>query len=121
MQMRNPPSGPAVHQPSFANGPANVNVGAVASIDWSLAPAQTLTLSANCNVTSVRLPANEQTWVQLKVVQGGAGSFVPTFVGALTPGGTPLTLSTTPGAVDFVSLFWDGVTLFAQVAGLDFK
>lgn len=120
MLLRQSPSGPVVSLPSLPGEQANTNVGAAASIDWSKGPAQSLLITQNCNVTSVSLPAGQSTWVQLKVVQGAGGGFVPTFVGAKTPGGVPLTFSAAPGAIDIVSLYWDGLTLYATTAGLAF-
>jgi len=119
MLLRQSPSGPNVSLPSLPGEFANTNVGAVASIDWRKGPAQSLGITATCNVSSVGLPAGESTWLQLKVVQLPAGGFVPTFVGAKTPGG-PLTFSAAAGAIDIVSLYWDGVTLYATTAGLAF-
>ncbi len=119
MLLRQSPSGPTVKLPAMPGELGNTNVGAVASVDWSLGPAQSLGITANCNVTSVGLPAGEATWLQLKVVQIGGGA-VPTFVGAQTPGGTPLAFSAGNGAKDIVSLYWDGFDLFASVAGLAF-
>lgn len=119
-QLRQSPSGPFVHVPSFT-GASNANVGAAAQIDWSKGPSQNLTLTANCNVSSIGLPPGENTWVQLVVIQGGAGGYTPTILGALTPGDAPLALSTAPGSVDVVSLFWNGTFFLAQVAGLDYR
>lgn len=120
MLVRNPPSGPTVKLASFLSVPDNVNVGNVASIDWSKGPAQRLTVGASCSISSLGLPAKQPTWVQLKVVQGGAGSFVPFFLNCFTPGGTPLTFSTAAGAVDIVSLYWDGQFLYAAPPLLGF-
>ncbi len=120
MLLRQSPSGPVVTLPGTPGESANTNVGAAASIDWSKGPAQSLLITANCNVTSVGLPAGQSTWLQLKVVQGGAGGFVPTFVGAKTPGGTPLTFSAPAASIDIVSLYWDGFTLYATTGGLAF-
>ena len=121
MLLRQSPSGPVVNLPAMPGELANTNVGAVASIDWSQGPAQSLLITQNCTLTSQNLPAGQSTWVQLKVVQGGGGGFVPTFVGAKTPGGTPLTFSAGPGAIDIVSLYWDGLTLYATTGGLAFE
>src|SRR6478752_7150501 len=43
-----------------------------------------------------------------------------TLAGAKTPGGAGLTLSTPVGAQDIVSGYWDGTTIYAQVAGRAF-
>ncbi len=121
MQARQSPSGPAIKLLSFPGEQANINVGNAASIDWSRGPGQSLGLFASCNVTSRNLPAGQAAWVQLKIVQaGGGGGFVPTFVGAKTPGGTPLTFSAAPGSIDLVWLYWDGFDLFATVEGRAF-
>ncbi|HEY2405587.1 MAG TPA: hypothetical protein VGI10_06280 [Polyangiaceae bacterium] len=120
MLLRQPPSGPIVRLPSFAEEVANLNVLGVASIDWSLSPAQVLGITANCNVSSLNLPPGP-TWLQLRVVQGPGGGFTPTFVGAKTPGGTPLALSAAPGSIDILSLFSNGTDLFVSVAGLAYS
>ena len=120
MLLRQSPSGPSVANPSFPKPPGNVNVSTAALIDVSKGPAQVLTISASCNVLFDKLPAGQVAWYQLTVIQGGAGSFVPTLVSAKTPGGTPLTFSTTPGAQDIVSLYWDGSTMYATTGGLAF-
>lgn len=120
MLIRQSPSGPSIKLPSFAAVADNVNVGAVATVDFSKGPAQRLTLTASANVTVTGLPAGQPTWWQLKVVQGGGGGFTPTFVGAKTPGGTPLTLSSAAGAQDIVSGYWDGAVNYVAVSGLAF-
>jgi hypothetical protein len=117
-RLRVPPSGAFNNLPGFPGEVPNVNVGAVASIAWSKGAAQKLTLSQNANVSSLGLPPGQTTWVQLKVVQGGGGGFVPTFVGAKTPGGTPLAVSAAAGAVDLLNGFWDGSTLYVAVGAL---
>jgi hypothetical protein len=99
---------------------ANVNVGAVASINFNLGATQRLTLSQSAVCTVTGLPTGQATWPQLKVVQSGLGSNVLTIVGAKTPGGLGLALSSAVGAIDIVSLYWDGTTLFASVGGLAF-
>jgi hypothetical protein len=120
MLLRQPPSGPSVTNPTFAIPPANVNVSTAALIDVNKGPAQDLTLTANANVLLDHLPDGQTAWYQVFVIQGGAGSFVPTFVGAKTPGGTPLTFSTAPGSVDVVSLCWYRNVLYATIGGLAF-
>jgi hypothetical protein len=112
--------GPPVPNPTFPIPPANVNVSTSALIDVAKGPAQDLTLTANANVLLDHLPNNETAWYQILVIQGGAGSFVPTFVGAKTPGGTPLVYSTAPGAADVVSLWWYRNVLYATIGGLAF-
>lgn len=119
-RLRLAPTGPNVELPSFGSA-SNANVGAVASIDWSKAPSQTLTLTADCDVSSLGLPAGEQTWLQVIVVQATSGGHVPNFLLALTPGGDPLELTSGAGAIDVVNLFWNGTFLLATVGGNDFQ
>lgn len=121
MLIRQSPSGPSIKLPSFAAVADNVNVGAVASVDFSKGPAQRLTLSANTTLTITGLPAGQPTWWQLKVVQDNTGGHSLAVAGAKTPGGTGLTLSTAGNSVDIVSGYWDGTTNYASVAGLAFS
>lgn len=107
--------------PNYPAEHDNGNSGATKTIDFSSGLAQKLTLTANCTLTCTGLVASRTQWPQLKVVQGGAGSFTLTIVGAKTPGGLGVTLSTAVGAVDLVGLYWDGALLNAQVSGLAFS
>ncbi len=120
-KIRNPASGAFNNLPGFPNEVANVNVAGVASIDLSRGAAQKLTLGASASVSVLGLTAGQPTWWQVKLVQGGAGSFVPTFVGAKTPGGTALVVSAPAASVDIISGYWDGTTNYVQVAGLAFS
>jgi hypothetical protein len=95
-------------------GAASVDVG---SVDGC---AQRFTLTGNTTLTINGKQASRSQWYQFKVIQGGAGSFTLAIVGAKTPGGLGLTLSTAVGAQDIVSVFYDGTTLYAQVTGLAF-
>ncbi len=120
MLQRQSPSGPVIKLPSypieFDNGPS----GSADVVDWSQGPAQRGTLTANAIYTSSNLPAGQPTWLQLKLIQGAGGGFSASFAGAKTPGGTALALSSAAGAVDLVSLYWDGAVLFATVSALAF-
>lgn len=98
----------------------NGNSGAAATVNWAVGPAQRITLTANCTVTSTGLPAGSATWVQLKCIQDGTGSRTLALAATKTPGGTPLVLSATPGATDIVSLYWDGAQLWATLGGPGF-
>jgi len=105
------------------NFPAEDNAGNVTgAVPVSLADSLTrrFTLTGNATVLLTGLPATRACWFQLKVIQGGTGSYTLTLTGAKTPGGAGLTLSTPVGAQDIVSGYWDGTTIYAQVAGLAF-
>lgn len=106
------PSFPAEDNAGNVTGAVNVSVASELS--------RRFTLTGNANVTVTGLVAGRSQWFQFKVIQGGAGSFTLQLVGAKTPGGVGLVLSTAVGAVDIISGYWDGTTLYAQVAGLAF-
>jgi len=87
---------------------------------------QTIQLNANAQLILTGLIPNRASWLQFLVIQGPAGPFTLTLlqgVGspARTPGGTGLSLSATAAAQDIVSAWWSGTTLYALVAGKDFK
>lgn len=108
--------------PSFVPEDSDGNKTGAASLSLASHLARRITLTGNCTLTLTGLEAVRAQWVQIKVIQGGAGSFTLAIVGAKTPGGTGLTLSTAVGAVDIISVYWDGVaTLYAQVVGLAFS
>ena len=97
------------------------NSGAAISIDTTLSTVASLTLNANCSVTLTGLVANKAQWFQIEATQDGTGNRTLAIVGARTPGGFGLTMSTAAGALDVVSCYWNGTVLFAQVAGLAFS
>jgi hypothetical protein len=106
------PSFPPPNNAGNITGAANLSL--LSSLD------RTLTLTGNAVVTLTNLIAGRAQWFQLKVIQGGAGSFTLSIVGARTPGGLGLTLSTAVGAQDLLSGYWDGTNVYIQVAGLGF-
>ena len=83
--------------------------------------ARFFTLTGNATLTVNGLVAGRSQWFQFRVIQGGAGSFSLSIVGAKTPGGLGLLLSTAIGANDLVSGFWNGSEIYAQVVGLAFS
>lgn len=121
MRLRQSPSGPSVNLPSFPAEAVHAELLPAVTLDWRQGPAQVLFLDQNKSVTMLGLAPNEPTWVQLLCIQANGGSHTITFPGARTPGGSGITLTTTNGAEDILSIFWDGTTAFVQVAGLDFQ
>jgi|WetSurMetagenome_2_1015567.scaffolds.fasta_scaffold147318_1 hypothetical protein len=97
------------------------NSGAAISANASRGTSQKLTLTANCNLSVTGLVNNKPAWIQLEVIQDNIGSRGLTITGAKTVGGFGLLLSSTPGAIDIVDVFWNGSTLFAIVGGLNFQ
>lgn len=111
---------PAPVAPSFPAEDDAGNVTGAQNVSLAASLTRRLTLTGNATVTLTGLVAGRSQWFQLKVIQGGAGSFTLAIVGAKRPGGTALVLSTAVGAQDIVSGYWDGTTIYASVAGLAF-
>lgn len=97
------------------------NSGAAITSNASRASSQKLTLTANCNLSIIGLIPNKPAWIQYEVIQDGVGTRALTISGAKTPGGFGLLLSSAPGAIDLVNVFWNGSSLFAVVGGLAFS
>lgn len=105
--------------PSFVAETNLGNSGAAIAVNFAISLAKLLTLTANCTLTPTNLQAGRTQWAQLRIVQGGAGSFTLTIAGAKVAGGT-LVLSTAVGAVDIVNIYWNGSVAYAAVGGLNF-
>lgn len=101
----------------FASPEYNVgNSGTAATINWNNGQNQQVTLTGNATLT-LSNPTNGATY-KLKIIQDGTGSRTVTF--SPTPkwaGGSAPTLTTTANAVDFVTLYYDGTSYWAQFAG----
>jgi hypothetical protein len=96
----------------------NGNSGTADTIDWNAGQKQksTLTGAVTFTFTAPQGPCN----LILKLVQGGTGSYNPTWPTAVKwPGATEPTWSTAVGAVDIVSFYYDGTNYYAQ-AGIGF-
>lgn len=121
MKARRAPSGPFIKQLSFAAPPNTApNSGAANTIDWSQSSLQRFTLDQSCVFTSTGLPRGEYVPdLKVELTQGAGGAKSVLFLLAKTPGGQGLNLSNTPTALDVLSGFWDGYTLFLKVDGLD--
>lgn len=108
-------------RPTFKAETDNGNSGATPVVSFGVGgPAQKITLTANATASITGFTVNRTAWLQLKVIQGGVGSFTLAITGAKTPGGAGLTLSTAVGAQDLINVYYDGTTLYAAVAGLAF-
>ncbi len=122
MLARKAPTGPTIDVQSFPSSSVEPDSGANHTINWADGPVQRLKQTAACTISQEGLPPGESVpSLILEVTQGtGApydGGMV--FLGAKTPGGQGLSLSTTPGAKDLVEVIWDGYVAFARVIGLD--
>ncbi len=120
MLVRKSPSGPNIALQSFPADDDAPNSGAAMTIDWSQGPLQRRTLTDTCQITSSGLPPGESVpAMRLELIQGAGGSKAVLFLSTKTPGGQGITLSTIAGSLDVVDLLWDGFTLFASVAGIE--
>jgi hypothetical protein len=83
------------------------NSGAADTIDWSGGQYHKSTITVNCTYTFTAPPGPCD--LQLKIVQGGIGGFLATWPGSVQwIGGFPPVLSTTAGATDFITFYYDG-------------
>lgn len=94
----------------FDNGAS----GAAATVQWSIAQQQSMTLTANCTLAFGSAPAGVCI-VRLRLVQDGAGGRTVTWPAAVKwQGGGAPALSTAPGSEDVVALYWDGSAYYAS-------
>ena len=90
------------------------------TIDWKLGNKFKFTFGAFNETFTFTAPTNPCA-VQLILVQDGAGSRTATWPATVKwPGGTAPTLSTASGAIDIVSLVWDGSSYYGS-SSLDFS
>lgn len=107
--------------PNFPPEHNNGASGAAFLVGFASSLAQSLTLTANCTVALGGFVAGRTQWAQLKLIQGGGGGFTATIPGAKTPNnGAGLTLSAAAGAIDIISIYWDGAIPYALVGALRF-
>jgi hypothetical protein len=94
----------------------NVGGSGAVTINWALGNKQCVTLTANS--TMIMLPPNYVSALQLKVIQGGAGSYTITSWSPYIKwayGAAP-SFSTAVGAVDIWNLYYDGSAYYGQSA-----
>jgi hypothetical protein len=96
----------------FSNG----NSGSAATIQWSIAQHQSLTLTANCTLSFGSDPAGVCI-ATLRIVQDGTGGRTVSWpAGIKWQGSAPPILSTSPGAEDHIDLYWNGSSYFASAS-----
>lgn len=96
----------------------NGNSGTSKTISFQVSDAQKLTLTGNCTLTFTNTSAGGA--YVLRLVQDGTGSRTVTWpAGTKWPGGTTPTLTTTAGAIDIISIYYDGTNYYGN-AGLAF-
>lgn len=106
----------AVFSAEYDNG----NSGASKTITWANGNKQKVLMTASC-IISFGAPAGPTNLV-LKVTQGGTGSYTITWPGTVKwpNGGSAPTLSTAVGAIDIITLYYDGTNYYGSY-GLDYQ
>ena len=100
----------------------NGNSGTSKSITLTNGQFQKLTLTGNCTLSFTSMASYPYpTRYQLKLIQDATGNRTVTWnvSGLKWAGGTEPTLSTAAGAIDIITIYFDG-TYFYATAGLDF-
>jgi hypothetical protein len=86
----------------------NGDSGAADTIDWNNGNGQKSTLTASCTYTFTA-PTSGVARLQLRVIQGGTGSYTVTWPATVKwQANTAPTLSTAVGSVDIITFWWDG-------------
>jgi hypothetical protein len=94
------------------------NSGSSLTIDWSRALITTVTMTASCTFAfSGALAGQAQTLI---LTQGGSGSYTAAWPTMKWSGGTPPTLTTTVGKIDFLTIFYDGSSYYGFVGGQNY-
>ena len=99
---------------------SNGSVGTTSyNINWTLAARQTVTLTGNPTFTFTS-PYSICSTI-LRLVQDGSGARTVTWpLNVQWVGGMPPVLSTSPNAVDIISLYWNGINYYASY-GINFE
>lgn len=85
----------------------NTTSGAAKTITWQAGDCQKIQLTANCTFT-FNAPSGV-TGLTFELTQDGAGGRTVTWPALVDwPAGIPPTLSTTPGATDIITFYWNG-------------
>jgi hypothetical protein len=94
--------------------------GTTQTVDFATGNIQTLNLSsATGTVTLTFTNSVAGGSYAIKIIQGATARTLTWPTGTKWPGGTPISLSTTSGAIDLVTLFYDGTSYYA-VGGNNF-
>lgn len=99
----------------FTSEVDNGNSGSADTINWTVGNKQKSTLTDDCTFTFSPEPGGPCNLI-LKLIQGGSGSYTVTWPGDVNwAGGVPPVLTTTVGAVDIISFYYDGSEFHGQV------
>lgn len=98
----------------FAAAEYSAGSGAPGTITWSNGQNQVRTLTSSGTMTFAS-PTAGATY-KLRIVQGGSGSYTITWPTIKWAGGAAPTLSTAVGAIDIVTLYYNGTDYYGQAA-----
>ena len=98
---------------NFSSEYDNGTLSSNSDIDWSNGQKQKLTLGADITLTFSNLGVGHR---QLKIIQDATGSRSLTLPSGLWPDGTAGTFSTAANAVDILSIYYDGSSLYYQLS-----
>lgn len=92
----------------------NGNSGATITIDWSKGDRQKLTISAACTISYTGAVSGQV--MTLLVVENGTGGFAVTLPTSKWPGGVAGSFTTTPNAINTLTVLYDGANYLSQLA-----
>jgi len=105
-------AGTAVFAGEYDNG----NSGTAITLDWNKGNKQKLTLTGAAALTFSASPGAAASYV-MKLVQDATGSRTITWPASVKwSGGTAPVLSTSPGAVDIIGLYYDGTNYYGMAS-----
>lgn len=91
----------------------NGSVSSDTTIDWSQGNVQVITLAADITLSFSNMGVGHK---QLRVVQDSTGGRTPTLPSGKWPGGSAGSFSTGAGAVDILSIFYDGSSYYYMLS-----
>ena len=95
------------------------DTGATQTTDWTTGNHHKSTLTANCTYTFTA--PGGAAFLALRMVQGGAGGFAPTFPGTVKLAGGSFTPTAAAGSVDTIVFDFDGTNYNELSRRLDVK
>jgi hypothetical protein len=99
----------------FSSVVSNGNSGTAFTVNWNSGAKQKITLTGNCTFTFTAPPGVAN--ILLMLTQDGTGSRTATWPASVKwTGAAPPTLTTTAGATDIVTFFWDGTNYWGVLS-----
>lgn len=91
----------------------NGNSGATYTVDWSKGDRQKITISAACTLSFSNAIAGQI--LTLEIVENGTGNYAITLPSMKWGGGAAGTPTTTPNAINTLTVMYDGTNYLAQL------